>query len=108
MLALLRFTSEKLVAAGASPHLVRIRICVTLVPPDEGDDDAPKTPSQGAACLLAAALYPALVDSNHAGGRAFMQDCRVAETAMDYAPEPGNAARLWEPSERLVGRGFGL
>ncbi|RYP91864.1 hypothetical protein DL770_002041 [Monosporascus sp. CRB-9-2] len=75
---------------------------------DEGDDDAPKTTSQGAASLLAATLDPARLDSNHPGGGAFTQNCRVAETAVGYAAMPGNAARLWAPSGRLVGQGFDL
>ncbi|RYO74716.1 hypothetical protein DL766_004188 [Monosporascus sp. MC13-8B] len=77
----------------------------TFVLPEEGDGDAPKTPSQDTTCLLAAALYPALVDSNHAGGRAFMQDCRVAETAIDCAGvgERGEAVGAEREARRAGG-----
>lgn len=67
------------------------------------DDDAPKTPAQGAAPLLAAALDPAFDDRSGS----YVADCQVREP-MEYARDPEAAVRLWKLSEELVGQEFKL
>lgn len=70
-----------------------------------------KTIPQGAATSVFAATAPEL---EGIGGR-YLEDCHLAEVNDDtqtlhgvrsYATDPGNADRLWEISERLVGERF--
>jgi NAD(P)-dependent dehydrogenase (short-subunit alcohol dehydrogenase family) len=67
-----------------------------------------KTPRQGAATQVWAATSPQLDDM----GGLYLEDCDVAERArsaddphgvMDYAVDPGEAARLWDLSVELTG-----
>lgn len=66
-----------------------------------------KTPEQGAATTLVAAVSPEFATGGH-----YLEDCQEARTVGDdeqtrsgvraYALDPGNARRLWEVSEELV------
>lgn len=58
-----------------------------------------KTPEQGCATTLVAALDPALSNA------AYLYDCQVV-TPSEAEADKGNAERLWELSERLVGQSF--
>ncbi|KAI1761281.1 retinol dehydrogenase 13 [Hypoxylon sp. FL1150] len=62
-----------------------------------------KTPSQGTAPLLAAALDPNFDDKSGS----YVRDCQVIP-AREYALDPENARKLWELSESLVGQKFDL
>ena len=58
-----------------------------------------KTPQQGVATIIRAALDPSLASGSYA------QDCNVHEAA-EYATDTGNAEKLWKLSEELVGEEF--
>ncbi|KAL3444820.1 hypothetical protein BJX65DRAFT_282601 [Aspergillus insuetus] len=65
--------------------------------------DEPKSPQQGAATSIVAALSPDLVD--HSG--AYLSDCQIEEVR-EYAKDSKLAGKLWEISERLVKETFGI
>jgi NAD(P)-dependent dehydrogenase (short-subunit alcohol dehydrogenase family) len=56
-----------------------------------------KSVAQGAATTIVAATSPAI----EAESGAYLSDCQIARTSRD-ARDDGNAAKLWEMSERLV------
>lgn len=73
-----------------------------------------KTPDQGAATTVWAALEPALVASDADRGGSYCEDCHVAAIESDDRRSEGvaprvldaeRAMRLWEISDRLVGAG---
>ncbi|KAH7304206.1 short-chain dehydrogenase [Stachybotrys elegans] len=65
--------------------------------------DDPKTPSQGTAPLVAAALDPSFDDK----GGCFIEDCQIGDPET-YAVDPENAKKLWALSEQLVGKKFDI
>ncbi|RYP46225.1 hypothetical protein DL768_007544 [Monosporascus sp. mg162] len=60
-----------------------------------------KTLSQGSSTTLVAALDPELP----ARSPAYLANCQITEP-FEYALDPGNAEKLWELSEQLVGQKF--
>ncbi|OJJ52738.1 hypothetical protein ASPSYDRAFT_163991 [Aspergillus sydowii CBS 593.65] len=65
--------------------------------------DEPKSPEQGTATTLVAALSPALISRSGS----YVADCQV-EPVREYAKNPELASRLWKLSEELVGEMFEL
>ncbi|OAL07131.1 NAD(P)-binding protein [Phaeosphaeriaceae sp. SRC1lsM3a] len=60
-----------------------------------------KTPAQGAATQLVAALDPALAPAD-----SFLSDCQIADWAPKWSTDAAFADRLWTLSEQLVGQKF--
>ncbi|KAH7092458.1 hypothetical protein FB567DRAFT_545608 [Paraphoma chrysanthemicola] len=60
-----------------------------------------KTPAQGAATQLVAALDPALGPAD-----GFLSDCQIADWAPQWSTDLATADRLWKLSEQLVGQSF--
>ncbi|KAI0839228.1 retinol dehydrogenase 13 [Hypoxylon sp. FL0890] len=71
--------------------------------PFGGVDKPPKTLSQGASPLLAAALDPEFDDKSGA----YIENCQIG-SPLEHATDPESARRLWELSEKLVGQKFDL
>ncbi|OJJ02994.1 hypothetical protein ASPVEDRAFT_84462 [Aspergillus versicolor CBS 583.65] len=65
--------------------------------------DEPKSPEQGTATTLVAALSPDLVTRSGS----YVADCQI-EPVREYAKSPEIASRLWKLSEELVGEMFEL
>ena len=77
---------------------------------NSGDGPGFKTIPQGAATTC----YAATADAMEGKGGVYLEDCHIAEIddenpkegVRSYALDQGNAEKLWQLSEKLVGESF--
>lgn len=62
--------------------------------------DFEKTIAQGCSTSLVAALDPVVPNAS------YMRNCQVADDVAPQAVDKGNAAKLWELSNKLTGESF--